>query len=126
MSAFLTTPQGDLDISSGNFKLVTDVPTCAAQELNSKFKFFLGECFADKRLGVPYFQFVLVKNPNLGIVRQVFMAVIKSVTEITGVVSADITYVSTLRNATAKFVVSTKGGVLLSGGPGVAFVITGI
>jgi hypothetical protein len=126
VSCFKTTPQGDADVSSGNLVLVTDVPTCAAQELNSKFKFFLGEWFADKRLGVPYFQFVLIRNPNMGIVRQVFTAVIDTVQEITGIVSADITYVSTNRTCSALFQLSTKDGVLLVGGPGVPFIISGI
>jgi hypothetical protein len=126
MSCFLTTSQGDLDISTGNLVITNDIPTCVAQDLNSKFKFFQGDWFADKRLGVPYYQYVFVKNPNMGIVRQVLLSVIKSNPDVTTIVSADLQYFSTQRSATAKFVLKTTGGVQLTGGPGAPFVISGI
>lgn len=126
MSDLLTQSNGDLNLASGNLQVVTDIPTIAAQKLNALFKFFLGEWFADTRLGVPYFRYVLVKNPNLAIVRQVLTAVIESVPEVTGIVSADLQYYSNLRKASCTFVVRTKGGVLLAGGVGVPFIIQGI
>jgi hypothetical protein len=39
------------------------------QHLAIRLRFFLGEWFLDTRLGIPYFDSVLVKNPNLVLVR---------------------------------------------------------
>jgi hypothetical protein len=125
VSCFKVDATGDLDITSGNLVPITDVPTETAQKLGSLFKFFLGEWFADTRLGIPYFQYVFIRNPDLGIVRQILLEVINKAPGVTAVVSGDVQYISNQRSATATFQVKA-GGALLTGGPGVPFVITNL
>jgi hypothetical protein len=38
----------------------------------SRLKFFKGEWFLDKRQGIPYFEAVFVKNPDLSLVQSIF------------------------------------------------------
>ncbi len=67
MSSFAQTSTGDLDISTGNVVVSTDVAQVSAWKLSNLFGFALGEWFIDKRLGFPYLQYVFVKNPNTSI-----------------------------------------------------------
>lgn len=46
------------------------------QRLRNRLRFFLAEWFLDARLGVPYFRDVLVKNPDLDLVRSIIRRVI--------------------------------------------------
>ena len=124
MSALAQTSSGDLDLSTGNLAIVQDIPTVTAQKLNNLFKFFLGEYFADSRLGVPYFQFVLVRNPDLNVIRRIFQNVIQSVPEVTQILDAQVTYVSRTRQASAVFRIQVDGGAILTGGMGVPFVVS--
>lgn len=125
MSCFKVDTTGDLDLSSGNLIPVSDIPTETAQKLGSLFKFFLGEYFGDTRLGVPYFKYVFVRNPDLGIVKQILVDVLRSAPGVTDIVSGDLRYVSNQRLATATFQVRA-GGALLTGGPGTPFIITNL
>jgi len=71
MANLLLTADGDLDLSSGNLQLVTG-PDELVQKLTIRLRFFLGECFADLRQGMPYFEKVLVKNPDLVVIQAIF------------------------------------------------------
>lgn len=68
MADFKMTTLGDLDLSTGDIQLVTGRDEIA-QHLRIRLKFFIGEWFLDKRLGIPYIQKVFRKNPNSNVVR---------------------------------------------------------
>ncbi|HCU24075.1 MAG TPA: hypothetical protein DF383_03580, partial [Deltaproteobacteria bacterium] len=69
MSSFQLDENGDLDISSNRLKLTTDIEAIR-QHLLVKFRIFLGEWFLDTRVGLPYFEEIFVKNPNLAAVSE--------------------------------------------------------
>jgi hypothetical protein len=58
----------DLDIANANFSFVDKVDY-TAQSIRQNLNFFYGEFFLDNTLGFPILQQVLVKNPNLNIIR---------------------------------------------------------
>lgn len=66
---------GDLDFSTGGLVLVDGVDELV-QKLIVRLQFFLGEWFLDQRLGIPYYQAILVKSPNLVSVQSIFREVI--------------------------------------------------
>lgn len=70
--------EGDLALSGGTLVFTTDFSTEVAQRIRGRLRMFLGEWFLDQRLGLPYFQRVLVKNPSLRILRAIFGAVIQN------------------------------------------------
>jgi hypothetical protein len=123
VSCFLQTAAGGLDVSTGRLQIVTDLPTICAQKLNNLYKFFLGEYFLDTRLGVPYFKYIFVRNPDLGIVREILVAVAKTVPEVDSIVSVNIVYDSGKRTASAVLQVQLNDGTILTGGPGVPFIV---
>lgn len=67
MTDFLLTSSGDLDLTTGDLQLATG-STEIAQHIKIRLRYFLGEWFLDQRLGVPYFDQILLKNPNTNVV----------------------------------------------------------
>jgi hypothetical protein len=49
------------------------------QRLRHRFRFFLGEWFLDLRLGVPYYDYLFVANPDDRIVRALIRRIIEGV-----------------------------------------------
>lgn len=61
---------GDLDASTGTFVIISGADAIR-QSLRIRLQFFLGEWFLDQRLGVPYYERILVKNPSTNVVRSI-------------------------------------------------------
>lgn len=125
MTTFLQTASGDLALSAvnKNLQIVTDPNQQAAQKLRNLFLSFLGEWAFDVRIGVPYFQVVFVKNPNTGILRQIFREVILSVPWIVQVNSINIA-ITAKRELDLTFSCTTQSGAIITGGTGVPFIVT--
>jgi hypothetical protein len=66
---------GDIAFEAGDFVLL-DGPEAIAQELRIRLRFFAGEWFADTRIGLPYFQSIFLKSPNINSVQSIFRDVI--------------------------------------------------
>ncbi len=63
---------GDLLVTSGDLVLVSDVPAIA-QDLRQTYSFFHGEDEVAPDEGFPWFEAVLGKHPDVGVLRQVFV-----------------------------------------------------
>jgi hypothetical protein len=69
---------GDLSVDSNVFSFVSGIEY-VAQCLKIRLQFFLGEWFLNTTLGVPYFQEILVKNPNrIAVNNYIKMTILKS------------------------------------------------
>lgn len=62
------------------------------QHLNIRLQFFKGEWLLDLRLGVPYYEYVLVKDPDLSLVRNIFRKAILDTPGIASLESFDLSY----------------------------------
>lgn len=122
MSAFAQTTTGDLDISTGNLRVETDTPQCTAWKLSNLFDFWRGEWFRDKRLGVPYLQYVYVSNPNLHLIASIFEKVIFSAPGVTQLLENNLDYHPRARTISPTFK-ARAGTAKLVGGVGKPFVI---
>lgn len=124
MSAFAQTNTGDLDISTGNLVVRSDVAQVTAWKLTNLFALFKGEWFRDQRVGVPYFQYVFVSNPNLRIIGTIFDRVCKSAPGVASVTSISLNFLSRQRHLVADMKVIANDGAVLTGGIGQAFIIS--
>lgn len=125
MTTFLQTTSGDFDISNAKqLSIVTDPDAQAAQKLRNLFLSFLGNWAFDVRIGVPYFQAILgQKNPNLGIISQLFREVILSVPWVNQVTALTVT-LNANRQLNLIFACTTQSGATIQGGTGVPFLVT--
>lgn len=83
---FKLTPGGDLDLSTGDIQLTDDL----AQAVAIRLRWFLEEWKLGPSLGLPFFQTILVKNPDLAAVSRVIRAEIMKVSGISGVIDLDV------------------------------------
>lgn len=67
---------GDLYLTDGQITLTPDTKTAVAQHIAIRLRTFFGEWFLDTAQGVPYFEIVMVKNPDLSQISGIFRAVI--------------------------------------------------
>ena len=76
MADFLVDPAtGDLDLSSGDIQIV-DGANAVAQHVRIRLRTLFGEWFLDRRIGVPYFQRILIKNPGTNVVNRILRQVV--------------------------------------------------
>lgn len=101
----------DLVIKDGDF-LHIDNAERVAQQIKIQLLTWYGEWFLDITHGVPYLEYILVKNPNFTLIRQVLMEQIQKVTDVDSVDSLEIEYNAKARKIQVDFTVSTKYGVV--------------
>lgn len=122
MSTIALDSSNDLQITEGRLVLLTDNDEALAQKLRNKFLLGKGEWFLDTRLGVPYFEQIMIKNPNTEIIKQIFRQVILKTDGISSVDSVEIS-VSAERELSFSFRAVADSGAVITGGSGTAFIV---
>lgn len=79
----------DLTMVDGDLTLVSDI-AAIKQEAKIKMGFFLGEWFLDQSKGIPYYQDILVKAPNLDAIKTVLTDAILDVQGVSSLTSLDL------------------------------------
>jgi hypothetical protein len=105
-------PAGDLALTNHAFALVEGVQQIR-QRLASRLQFFLGEWFLDLRQGIPYFRDVLVKNPNLDVIRSLMRRVILDTPGTLSLVKLEIELDSSARTLSVAFEAVVEGGSIV-------------
>lgn len=117
---FIDQTSGDLVLEAGNLKLVSDEESIQ-QAVNSNLRAFLGEWFLDDpvnpKVGVPYLQNVLVKNPDPNLLRTVFRAVIIGTVGVADATLTDLKYDATARKLSIAWRGISDTGQFISGSP---------
>jgi hypothetical protein len=122
MSTLAQTPEGDIALVSGRATVISRPCDVAAVKLFNKFRSFKGEWFLDTRVGVPWYEFLGVKNPDLGVIRQIFTRVILSVEEVTSIKSLEMK-LNKDRTLDFTFEAVAIDGQVVAGGSGVPFIV---
>lgn len=76
---YLDPASWDLRLDSSGNIAVADNPYQLAQDAASAIRTFLGECFYDTSLGVPYLEQILGHSPSLSLMKVRFEAAAKTV-----------------------------------------------
>lgn len=97
----------DLIIVDGDF-IVIDNAERVAQQIKIQLLTWLGEWFLDTTHGVPYLDYVLVKNPNLELIASIFREQIMKVDDVNYVNSLEIDYDAQTRTMTVDYEASTS------------------
>lgn len=115
MTDLVLDASGDLDVTpSGDIHTHTDLASDRRQHLSIRLKFVRGEWFRNTLEGVPYFQSILVKNPDLGLIGSIFRKVILSTPGVVGLSTFDPFFDTVLRRLSLSFDAKLEDGQTLT------------
>ena len=99
------------DIFTRNYGLArTSGNDQVAQRISTRLKLLLGEWFLDTGAGVPWFDQILIKNPNRAIVQGVLKRAILQTPKVNDLIRFDISEDSVNRKIVVNFTVTTNDG----------------
>lgn len=101
----------DLDIINGDAMLIDNAER-VSQQIGITLRFWLGEWFLNTTDGMPYLEYILVKNPNMNHVRQVISDAIRSVEGVDRTDSLVLDYDSKNRQLYVTYEVHTTYGLV--------------
>jgi hypothetical protein len=108
----LDTLTGDLDITGDELHVI-DGDDAIIQHLAIRLRLFRGEWFLDETIGMPYYERVLVKNPDLVAVRSAFRQAIITTPGIASLDKFSLALDSATRKLTVEFTaIKDSGGTL--------------
>ncbi len=112
---FLADTQGDIQIDPETGDLaVTSGGESVAQDATQRLRTFRGEWFLDIDFGVPYFDSVLVKNPNPSLLQTIFRDKILETPGMVDLVTLDLDYDSAERELDVRFKGQIDTGEIVS------------
>lgn len=103
------TTNGDWKIEKGDFVMVSDLEAIT-QSVLIRLQFFKDEWFADLDAGIPYFDSVFVKTPDLGALRSVFRQAILDTPGVLDVLELELDLDGSTRTLNVSFRASTDLG----------------
>ena len=101
----------DILIKDGDFLLIDNAER-VAQQIKVKLLTFLGEWFLDTTWGVPYLEYILVKQPNQELIKQILSEQISSVDDVKSLNALELDYQVKLRTLIVNYEVSTEYGLI--------------
>ena len=100
---------GDLDTTGHRLNLATG-EEAIDQQLRIRLRTFLGEWFLNEEVGFPYYREVLIKSPNLDLIRSLFVQAITSTPGILTVDEISATINTSTRTLSVDFVATMDTG----------------
>ena len=82
------------------------------QKLKIRLRFFLGEYYLDINKGIPFFDRILIKNPDIDDVESIFKAEILGTKGVKELTSFDMNFDTTKRQLSISFKALTTAGLL--------------
>jgi hypothetical protein len=113
MDLQLDTATGDLEFSDDNDLILIDGVDAIRQHITIRLQFFQAEWFLDERIGIPYYQEILRKAPDLNVVRSIFREAILTTPGVIAVTDLVTEYDGTTRTLTVSFSAQTEEGPLV-------------
>ena len=101
----------DILIKDGDFLLIDNAER-VAQQIKVKLLTFLGEWFLDTTWGVPYLEYILVKQPNQELIKQIQSEQISSVDDVKSLNALELDYQVKIRTLIVNYEVSTEYGLI--------------
>ena len=83
-----------------------------AQQIKVKLLTFLGEWFLDTTWGVLYLEYILVKQPNQELIKQILSEQISSVDDVKSLNALELDYQVKIRTLIVNYEVSTEYGLI--------------
>ena len=101
----------DIVLQNGDI-LMIDNAERVAQQIQITLRFWLGEWFLNTTDGVPYLEYILVKQPNMAHIRQILTEQIQSVEGVKAVTDMELTFNQRERNLLVEYTADTDYGLV--------------
>lgn len=85
------------------------------QRIRHRLQTFRGECFLDRDVGVPYFEEVCKKNPDLARIRSLLASVISGVEGVAKILSLEVLFNRATRELSVEFRAQAADGTIAEG-----------
>jgi len=105
----LDTTTHDIEIENYDFELVTGIDK-VVQQIKIRLLFFKGEWFLDTLQGLPFYDDIFVKNPNIPNIDNIIKSEIVNTPNVKELLSYESDYDNTNRSLTITFEVDTLYG----------------
>lgn len=101
----------DLVVEGGDLQLARGA-AAIVQSVRIAMGFFAGEWFLDLDAGVPYYQEVLVKTPNINVLQGIFKDAILSVPGISDITTLNLSFDAASRTLTVEYTAVSDVGLI--------------
>lgn len=101
----------DLIVQDGDLMIVDNAER-VAQQVHITLREWLGEWFLKTSDGIPYLEYILVKNPNEAHIRQILTQAIESVEGVKDVTELEFAYNHVLRTLAVAYEIDTDYGLI--------------
>jgi len=101
----------DLNVADNDLVLIEDEDQ-VSQNVDIKLQFFKGEYPLDIKFGVPYFENVFVKSPDIPAISAIFKAAIMNVPDVNELMEFSLNYNASARSVSLAFKANTTFGII--------------
>ena len=101
----------DIVLQNGDILMIDNAERCA-QQIQITLRFWLGEWFLNTTEGVPYLEYILVKQPNVAHIRQIITEQIQSVEGVKAVTDMELTFDQRERSLLVEYAADTDYGLV--------------
>ena len=101
----------DLLFLKNDFLIVKDIDK-VAQSLKQRLSFYQGEWFLDTTVGIPYFEEIFVKNPNIPDIESIYKVEIVETEDVNEILEFNSSFTNDIRTYDLTFSVNTVFGDL--------------
>lgn len=116
MSKNLYLDESDKDLiltTEKNLRLTDSLTEFVSQKIENKLLFFKEEWFLDYEKGIPYFENIFIKNPDINLINSIFLREIRTINEIEEILKFEIEYNSQSRTFNIDFEVKATDGAII-------------
>jgi hypothetical protein len=96
-----------------NLKLTSTLTEFVSQKIENVILFFKEEWFLDFEKGIPYFEKIFTKNPDINLINTIFLREIRNISEIEKILKFDTTYDARERTFTIDLEVLANDGTVI-------------
>lgn len=96
-----------------NLRLTSDLSEFVSQKIENILKYFYGEWFLNFEGGIPYFEIIFTKNPDLNLINTILLRQIKTITEIIEIITFTSDFNASQRSLSIELKVKVSDGSIV-------------
>ncbi len=98
-----------------NLRLTSTLTEFVSQKIENLLSYFYGEWFLNFEGGIPYFEKIFTKNPDINLVNTILLRQIKTIDEIIEIIKFETIFDVALRTFSVDFEVKASDGEIVEG-----------